>query len=228
MTPEHWGLHAFEPPHLAVPDARPVWCAKAYPYVLTVDAIQSDGENAFDLQRVVAVSPVLVAARRREHLLLSDGHRAIRLDVQGASLAKGPVQLRYRLAGLSLAEAPLLTLRRFLAFVRSGRFSRTLYRPEARARRLVLMLRAHDALRSGATQREIAAELLSGEARADRWRVNAPALRSQVQRLVRDCRFMAEGGYASLLRVSSSAAADGERTRGVQLRSAPPSSRPAL
>lgn len=61
------------------------------------------------------------------------------------------------------------------------------------------MLRAHDAMASGATQREIAAKLLSVEAEEARWRVSVPTVRSRVQRLVRNTRAMAAGGYLSLL-----------------------------
>ena len=61
------------------------------------------------------------------------------------------------------------------------------------------MLRAYDAIRSGVTQREIASALLSKEAEEGRWRVQAPTLRSRAQRLVKAARFMAEGGYSSLL-----------------------------
>jgi hypothetical protein len=142
---------------------------------------------------------IVRAGTGHEHLLLSDGFRAIRIDVLAGSLAKGPVRLRYLLAGLASVERPLLTLRRLLAICRTGRFSPSLHPVEARTRRFVLMLRANDALASGATQREIAAELLSVEAWEDRWRVGAPTLRTQVQRLARSARVMASGGYVSLL-----------------------------
>jgi hypothetical protein len=62
------------------------------------------------------------------------------------------------------------------------------------------MLRAHDGASSGATQREIAAELFGGRARDPRWRVREPSIRSRVQRLVRGGNMMAEGGYLALLR----------------------------
>lgn len=198
-APERWGLHAFEVPGLAVRAARPVWCAGVHPYVLDVEAGPPDGEEAFDLGRFGAISTLVTAGNGREHLLISDGLRAIRIDVLQGSLKDGRVQLHYLLAGFTAAERPLLTLRRFLALWRTGRFSPGLHTAGARAGRLVLMLRAHDALMSGATQREIAAELLSGEAGEDRWRVRAPTVRSQVQRLVRGARVMAAGGYLALL-----------------------------
>lgn len=196
-----WGLHAFESPDLRAPAARPVWRANVYPYVLEADAVPADEAcDSFELVRLREVSTTVIDRGGEEHLLISDGLHALRIDVLSGSLKEGPVRLRYRLAGFACAERPLLTLRRLLALWRTGRFSKALHPIETRAGRFVLMLRAWDADASGATQREIAAELLSAEAGEARWRVSAPTVRSRVQRLVRNARAMAAGGYLSLLR----------------------------
>lgn len=83
--------------------------------------------------------------------------------------------------------------------IRTGEFARVLHPREARSARWALVLRAGDAVASGASQRAIAELLLSADARERRWRVQAPALRSRVQRLVREARRMAAGGYLSML-----------------------------
>jgi hypothetical protein len=62
-----------------------------------------------------------------------------------------------------------------------------------------LLLRAWDAVQDGATQREIAAALLSGEAADARWRSAVPSLRSRAQRLVTGARAQARGGWRGLL-----------------------------
>lgn len=199
--PRHWGLHRYEPPHLATPRARPLWRKDIHPYVLRVDALDCVApEDCLDLRRLQPFATILAAADGTEHVLLSDGVRGIRIDVVGGSIRSGPVELRYRMSGIDSAEAPLLTLRRLLALCRRGCFSAALHPPEVRAARLILMLRAYDAMLSGGSQREIAAILLSSEARGERWRVEAPTLRSRVQRLVRSAQAMAGGGYLSLLR----------------------------
>lgn len=201
LAPEHWGLHAFENPDAAAPAARPLWRADVHGAVLPALAAGSaSASDAFDLLRFNALSTIQRDPEGREHLLLSDGLRAIRLDVLAGTVAAGPVELRYLLAGFASAEKPLLALRRLIALRRAGRFSRTLHPSEARARRWILTLRAHDALEAGAGQREIAAVLLSREAGERRWRSHAPSLRSQVQRLVRGARMMRRGGYRALLR----------------------------
>ncbi|HEY0413241.1 MAG TPA: DUF2285 domain-containing protein [Allosphingosinicella sp.] len=196
-----WGLEAFEDPDRMAPDARPLWGRDVHPAVLAAVAAEEGGSaDSFDPGALGELATLLRAKGGIEHLLLSDGLRAIRVDIVAGSVAEGPVRLRYLLAGLASAEPPLLTLRRLIHVCRVRRFSRSLHPREARARRWLLMLRARDALAAGAEQREIAAILLSPSAREARWRSDASSLRSQAQRLVRGARRMAAGGYRALLR----------------------------
>lgn len=201
-APEQWGLHAFEPADVAAPAARPIWSAAVCPFVLTADAKESlcSADDLVDLERLGAAACIAESGHGREHLLISDGLRSIRVDLASGTLRRGPTRLGYQLSGFASAERPLLTLRRLLAFCRTGRFARALHPAEARAGRWVLMLRAWDGLLGGADQREIAAVLLSRDAAEPRWRSRAPSLRSQAQRLTRGARTMARGGYLDLLR----------------------------
>lgn len=196
-----WGLAVFEPPCRPVPIARPVWRADLLRGVLAATARpNAGGENALDLERLAELATMVGGTGRTQHLLLSDGFQAIRLDLLGSSLSAGPVRLHYRLSGFSAAERPVLTLRRLIALVRTGKFARSLHPPEPRARRWVLLLRTWDGLAAGACQREIAETLLSPRAGEARWRSSSPSLRLQAQRLVRGARAMAGGGYLQLLR----------------------------
>ena len=200
LAPERWGLHAYEAPDATAPDARPVWCGEVHAGVLGIEAAPPSSEDVFDLERFAAISTLAMSTDEREHWLIADGLQAIRIDVVAGTLSDGPVELRYRLAGLAAAERPVLTLRRLLALSRTGAFSRSLHPNEPRAKRWVLMLRVHDALAAGANQRAIAAELLGSGAAMERWRVEAPSLRSQVQRLVQAARRSAGGGFWELLK----------------------------
>ncbi|MGE5564294.1 MAG: DNA -binding domain-containing protein [Bacillota bacterium] len=195
-----FGLLSFEDPALSVPHARPLWGARADPYVLAV-GLRGDREpgDRFDARRFGALATI-AADEREDHLLLSDGLRAVRLDGPAGAFKAGPRCLAYRLHGIAAAQRPLLTLRRFLALCRRGRFSRLLHRREPRARRWILMLRAYDALSCGATQRDIAEQLFSRSAGAPRWRSREASVRSQAQRLVRSVREFSSGGYRKLLR----------------------------
>jgi hypothetical protein len=195
-----WGLHAFEDPDLPAPLARPVWRRELHPYVLAAESGPAGAAgDSFSLASFGSLPTLVEDLEGAEHLLLSDGSRSVRLDLAGGSVAGGVVTLRYRLEGFEAAERPLLALRRLLALARTGQFSRALHPADARARRWVALLRTTDALAAGAGQREIAEHLLAREAAEPRWRVEAPTLRSRAQRLVRQARAMAAGGYLKLL-----------------------------
>jgi hypothetical protein len=195
-----FGLVVFEPPEVGVPGARPLWRSDAYPFVLPVDhSLAELAPDCFDPRRLGGLERI-VTRDGEEHLLLSDGFHSIRLDAPEGTFGEGPVALRYSLGSIALAEPQILTLRRFLALYRSGRFSRVLHRREPRARRWVLMLRAWDAITAGADQRHIAEALLSQSAGMPHWRSREPSVRSQAQRLVGAAREFAAGGYRLLLR----------------------------
>lgn len=197
---QKWGLHAFEAPGRDAVAARPLWLRQIFPYVLEADAVDEGegGGDRFDIARLRHLATWMTAGAA-ERLLLSDGSRALRVDIVSGTLGSGPVLLQYRLAGLNRAEAPLLVLRQLIALWRTGEFSRALHPPERRGVRWIRLLRTHDALVAGASQRVIAAELLGQEAAERRWRVEASSLRSRAQRLVRDARKMATDGYLLLL-----------------------------
>lgn len=108
--------------------------------------------------------------------------------------------MRYDVRGIASAAAWLPVLRRFLSLATTGRVPMSLRPPDRRARRLTLLLRAGDALRAGATQREIAERLLSKDAAEPRWRTEAPDLRGRAQRLAIGARHLAAGGWRRLLR----------------------------
>lgn len=199
IGPGEFGLVAFEPPHLPVPRARPMWTAEKLPFVLQASAGGSKMDaDVFPLDLLRGFI-TLACAPGIERLLLSDGFRSIRIDARGTSLLSRPVRLQYELTGIASAKPQLLTLRRFIALASNGEFSRSLHPPDPRAERHILLLRTWDALLAGEDQRTIAAELLSDRAAATRWRVNSPSLRSQVQRLVRNARAMAAGGLWDVL-----------------------------
>lgn len=200
QSPLRWGLHAFEPPDRIAVAARPVWSRETCPYVLEATAVD-DGEHdeRLDLERLGSLVSLVVDSSGTEHLLLSDGSRAIRVDIVSGTLRARPALLRYRLEGLCRVEEALLVLRQLIALSRTGRFSSVLHPPERRAGRWILLLRTYDALLAGATQREIAEWLFGLEATEPRWRVQASSVRSRVQRLVREARRTAAGGYRSFL-----------------------------
>jgi hypothetical protein len=196
--PAVFGLVRFEPPHLGVPHARPLWRSDVHPLVLAVEGGASEPADSFTLDQLGDFA-TLEVRDNTEHLLLSDGLRAVRLDGPTGTFGNGPAGLRYKIDGIATAEPLVLTLRRFLALARSGRFAASLHPREPRARRWILALRTWDALAAGTSQRDIAEILLSPAVCAPNWRSRESSIRSQVQRLVRNAASFSRGHYRSLL-----------------------------
>lgn len=192
-----FGLHRFEDPELGIPDARPIWTAERMRSVILAAASPAaSGEESFVLGSLRQFATVAKSASR-EHILLSNGFSMLRLDVAGVSLCSGPVTLRYEVKGVFEARASIAPVLAFLRLAQSGTFQQ--HRPSSNMPRQILFLRAWDALTAGASQREIAAILLSDDATRNRWRINHSSLRSRVQRLCRTAAAMAQGGFWQLL-----------------------------
>lgn len=192
-----------EDPARSAPEARIIWHVDLDPGTLRVEAFPTDrtDPDGLDLERVAAWLTVVTDPDGYDHAVLSDGRHHIRLDVaQGRLAGETLVHLHYRLHGLSSAEAGLLPLRRLLHLQRHRRFARSLYPRDPWIERGIQLLRVHDALADGASQREIGA-VLFGEARvAEDWNDRSDSLRSRVRRLVREAKTLALGGYRDLMR----------------------------
>jgi len=110
------------------------------------------------------------------------------------------VHLHYMLHGIVSTEHALLPLRRLLHLHRHRRFGRSLFPHDPWIGRGISLLRVHDALQDGASQREIASALFGRKRVHDDWGGESDSLRSRIRRLVRDVRVMANGGYRQLMR----------------------------
>jgi len=191
-----------ECPDLPAPEARIVWHAELDPETLPISIIPMSyaGPDHIDLVEIAPWLTFIRDASGLEHAVLSDGWHHLRLDVAEGSLSvSGLVLINYAVAGLDTAWRRLIAVRRFLDLVRNRRFSNALYPPDPRIDRWLALLRVHDAMRDGASQREIG-KVLFGEARVQReWYGPSDSLRSRIRRLVRDARAMAQGGYRTLL-----------------------------
>jgi hypothetical protein len=142
-----------------------------------------DDIETFDFARLAPFAKCVVAPGGTEHWHWSSGLRHVRLDVVAGTLRDGPVRLDYRLSGFGSALPAMAAIQRLIAFTRTGAFAAGLFPPERRAHRWALVLRTHDALMAGASQREIA-EHLFGLGHVSRWRIEAPSWRQRVHRLV--------------------------------------------
>lgn len=197
----HGGCIFAEDPALTAPLARPVWRAELDPAVLGVSVAAAGGDKRdwFEPHRFERLLTLIEERDGREHLVLSDGFRHLRLAIEEGSLADmRPVVLHVHLRGIVTARTQLVPLRRFLGVCRTGRFSDALFPCDRRVRRGLEVLRVHDALRAGASQREIAIDMFGAARVPTDWRIASDSLRSRVRRLVREARRMAGGGYRGL------------------------------
>jgi hypothetical protein len=135
-----------------------------------------------------------------EELLLRDSARHVRLLIRSGSVLDGPVRLRFALRGLQNLDRQLLTLRQVAALTRSGRLPRRLAGTDPKNAHWMKLLRIHDALDEGASQREIADCLFDNDWVASGWDGRSDFLRSRVRRMIALQRRLVGGGYLALLR----------------------------
>lgn len=199
-----WHLLFAEDPAVPARHARLLWRADLDPGTLRVIARPAPARDSVALRfhRLRRFLAVVRDVRGGEHAVLSDGFHHLRLDVEEGTLTEGPVALHYLLDGARDAELQLETVRRLVALCAERRFSPELFPSDPHRARCLLLLRVHDALRAGASQRDIAALLFGGEHVRRDWSGASDSLRSRVRRLVRETRQMAAGGYRWLIKRS--------------------------
>ncbi len=193
-----------EDPEVSAPGARLIWSADIDPGTIEVEALPArrDSGDAIDPATFAEWLALARSEDGREHVVITDGFRRIRLDVAAGSLAAGPVRLRYRLEGIAALRPRVLPLRRLLALCDNRRFAVSLFPLDPKIGRFVDMLRVHDGLIAGASLGDLA-EVLYGTEAGDTKARRSDSLRSRVRRLVREARAMAAGGYRDLMRSSS-------------------------
>jgi len=195
------GFFFAEDPSLDATRARLLWHADLDPGVLRVRAVPSLAGNP-DAIDPAELAPwlTLVSDAAGEHAVLSNGWQHIRLDIEQGSLGQGAVVLEYLLRGLAAAEPQILPLRRLLDLARRRRFRADFYPPDRRIGRWLMALQVHDALRAGASQREVAHALFDADVTSQDYDRRADSLRSRIRRLAREATALARGGYRTLMR----------------------------
>ena len=210
-APLRFRLLLAEDPALPAPAARILWRADLDPAALVVRARTTRGRDpeALPLQRL---RPWLSLARGRdgrEHAVLSDGRHHLRLDVEEGTLGEGPVLLHYRLPRSGSWDAAIGALRRLRVLCVERRFPSELFPSEPHPERWIELLRASDALRAGASQRDVAELVFGIERTRAEWHGPSESLRSRVRRLIGEVSRLAAGGYRRLMRDAE----PGERRR---------------
>ena len=186
-----------------MPDAKVIWHAAYDPGTLVVAALPTDADDPDGIDPAVLARWLTMAAGADGiiHAVLSDGLRRIRLDIVTGPLAPGqPVQMHYSVHGARSALPKILPLRRMIDICRYQRFAASLFPADRALARGAALLRVHDALDYGASQRDIAEALFGAPSVRSDWRKGSDYLRSRIRRLVADAKAMAEGGWRRLMR----------------------------
>jgi hypothetical protein len=188
----------------AGPDGDPIpaviwrWQADPTVPVLSVSPSASSDPEAFDLQGLGLAVLVVRADDGGQHVVVSDGARRLRFAIVEGDVLASPVRCRYLLPPHSMGVGSLDGLRALIALRDTGRLPSAAGRPSLKAGRWVQIIRAHDARRQGASQRDIAV-LLFGEARVrEDWTGRSDYMRMRVQRLLRAAEDLVAGGYRAL------------------------------
>ena len=189
-----FGLVEFIEPELRAGIARPIWHREVDPFVLVAEALDRapPPNDGLDLLDLVSVTSIAIGEDDCEHILLSDGRYALRLDIAAGSLIGAPALLAYHLTGQLSAAKPAWTLRQLTALTTRGARPRDPSPRTGPVDRWVLELRVADGLQAGASQREIAAHLFPKLMTPGPWRVANPTIRLRVQRVVRRARLRLE------------------------------------
>ncbi|WP_334185951.1 DNA -binding domain-containing protein [Novosphingobium sp.] len=197
----HGGSTFAEDPNITAHKARIIWSVDVDPGTIELEALPAAAgdRDAIDPAAFASWLSIVAAQDGREHIVIGDGFRRIRLDVIAGSLAKGPVYPRYRLGGIGSLRSRVLPLRRLLALCKHRRFVVSLFPEDPKMGRLVDMLRVHDGIVCGASLSDLVSTLYGRKSDVSDAR-GYDSMRSRARRLVREARALAAGGYRQLMR----------------------------
>lgn len=181
--------------------ARIFWRADFDPHVLHIVAEPAErgASETVDLADIGGDVFVQPRAGQGEHVLIRFGGLHLRFDILSGTVLDGPVRPRIVLPDLSGIAPQLLTLRRLTMLVQGRQLPRSLRKAEKRGLRWAKMIQALDGVVAGGSQREIASALFGEKLVRAEWRGVSDHLRLKVQRLLREARKLAGGGYRAIL-----------------------------
>jgi len=170
------------------------WGAACDPLILAAEAeaTEAGDPDALDLFSLPVAATVMRDGERREHVLITDRRRAIRLELRGDSIADGPVRLRYDICGISDLRPKIMSLTRLETLIRRRQLPPGLFPSDPVAERLVRALIAWEACAAGATQLEIASTLFGDNMVTES---SIDYLRKRVARLIETAEERIEIGY---------------------------------
>jgi hypothetical protein len=201
--PAVFGLVRFESPERDARSANVFWHRSLSREILPL--IASKPEPAHQYARLsldgLQCRMIVQAGRAGEqHILFAEDGRFFQLEVQGLPAIDTACLTTEIVFSPRLAAARVQALIRFADMVTHRHLRASLYRPERRASRWMMGLRAFDAMQAGASHRQIAGALFGETIVREDWSGRSDYLRLRVQRLLRFSERLVKGGYRHLLR----------------------------
>lgn len=174
------------------------WQADRSVPVLSLTGAAPGDPDALDVGGLDLAVIVVRTQDGHQHVMVSDGPRRLRFAVAEGDVLAGAVRCRFHLPAHSVGVGSLEGLRLLIALRDTGRLPPASRGGRSKSARWLQMLRAHDARRAGASQRDIAV-LLFGEVRVhEDWSGRSDYMRMRVQRLLRAAEDLVAGGYRAL------------------------------
>lgn len=202
LPPRPGGYLFVENQILPAGDARIFWRSEADPHVVLMEAeptVPSD-PVAVDFMALGGELFVQPTVGSGERVMLRHGGLHLRVDVTEGTVLDGPVRPKVVLPGFWGISPQLLTLKRLGVLARRGRMPTSLQPNVRRAGRWTRMLQTLDGILAGGSHRDIADAIFGAATVRSEWRGASDHLRLKVQRLVREARRLADGGYRAILK----------------------------
>lgn len=189
-----------ENPTRSCAQALPLWSAAVDPCALTATARpKSRGGIAFDVAVWADRACVRVDLAGRELAAITISGRSFRIDIVAGTLQRGPVALEFHLRAVPGIALQIDAMCAFLDVTGVATAPRRPLDRDRRLQHLIEALRVLDALRDGASLREIGAALLGGERIARYWPGDGDHLKSWVRRRVALARTLEHAGPGAIL-----------------------------
>lgn len=193
-----------------------IWAWRSDPAmpVLWVRPAEIGQPRALNLRTVNLPVLVLRDAVGDQHVMVCDRSCRLRFAVVEGDVLAGPVEAAIRVPAKGVAACGEAL--KLLAGLRDrGRLAPATFRPSTRAMRWIETLRAHDARRDGASQRDIALALFGERRVREDWTGGSDYMRMRVHRLLTAAEALVAGGYRRLL--GAAQPESGEATRMVEI-----------
>ncbi len=191
----------FVDPSLTALEVHPIWMPVSGQATLSAIAGRADrtDNGAVFIPGLPAIRHILIDAEGRQHVLIRSNEAVVQLEIKGADILSGAVELTFMIRGIDLL---VRTAPKIIEFHRilSGRALAGVTEPRWTARTINRRdaCIVHDCIITGATYREAALALYGPEMAQRDWR--SSGIRDRIRRHRFRAQQLISGGYREFLK----------------------------